>query len=141
VKRPAKVDKIDINKDRIYRLSDPIQLACIFFPSKNAKSKRAAFLAIFFEIRGSLSMRVATTDHVAKKYNLSPSSVTKARAKMVRVGLIRRRQGYWQFSTVFTKSLENLAQKLAAYQIPPNSEDEREKERFFVELAQGCSCR
>ena len=45
--------KIEINKDKIYRISDPVQLAEIFFPSKNAHQRRAAFLAILFEIKNS----------------------------------------------------------------------------------------
>ena len=51
-------DKIIANKDKIYRISDPIQLAEIFYPAKNAGHRRAAFLAIFFEIKNAKDQRL-----------------------------------------------------------------------------------
>lgn len=127
--------KIEINKDRIYRISDPIQLAEIFFPAKNANQKRAAFLAIFFEIKNAKDQKLDTTDHIANKYGLSQSSITKARTKMSRIGLIRKRDGYWIFSSVFFKSFENLTQKIRSYQMPVQKIDEAEREKLFVEMA------
>ena len=129
--------KIEINKDKIYRISDPVQLAEIFFPSKNAHQRRAAFLAILFEIKNSPNQRLDTTDHIAKKYALSQSALTKARTKMTRIGLIRKRGGYWIFSTVFARTLENLVKKIEAHQAPAQTKDERDREKFFVEMAKG----
>jgi len=129
--------KIEINKDKIYRISDPVQLAEIFFPSKNAHQRRAAFLAILFEIKNSPNQRLDTTDHIAKKYSLSQSAVTKARTKMTRIGLIRKREGYWIFSTVFLKTIENLGQKLKANQAPAQNRNQVERENLFVEIAKG----
>jgi len=129
--------KIEINKDRIYRISDPIQLAEIFFPSKNARQRRAAFLAILLEIKNSPNQRLNTTDHIAKKYSLSQSALTKARTKMTRIGLIRKREGYWIFSTVFLKTIESLCEKIKAYQAPAQNRDQIDRERLFVEIAKG----
>ena len=129
--------KIEINKDKIYRISDPIQLAEVFFPQKNACRKRAAFLAILFEIKNVKDQRLLTTDHIAKAYGLSRSAVTKARTKMSRIGLVRKREGYWIFSTVFAKSLRNLVRKIEAFQISTQRVEERERERLFVEMAKG----
>ena len=140
MKRPARTPistKFEANKDKIYRISDPIQLAEIFFPSKNAHQKRAAFLAIFFEIKNARNQRLETTDYIAKGYELSQSAVTKARTKMSRIGLIRKREGYWIFSTVFFKTLENLSNKIEAYQVPAQNTEEYERERLFVEIAKG----
>ena len=137
--RTAISSKIEINKDRIYRVSDPIQLAEIFFSSKNAHKKRAAFLAVFFEMKNARSQRLETTDHIAQKYELSQSSITKARTKMTRIGLIRKREGFWIFSTVFTKTLGNLAKKIEIYKTPASHKDDRERERMFVEMAKGQS--
>lgn len=78
-----------------------------------------------------------TTDHIANKYVLGQSSVTKARTKMTRIGLIRKRDGYWIFSTTFFKSLENLIQKIRAYQIPVHNSEERDREKLFVDMAKG----
>ncbi len=129
--------KIEINKDKIYRISDPIQLAEIFFPSKNANQRRAAFLSIFFEIKNAPHQRLNTTDSIAKKYNLSQSAITKARTKMTRIGLIRKREGYWIFSTIFLKAIESLGQKLKANQAPAQNRDQIDRERLFVEIAKG----
>lgn len=129
--------KIEINKDKVYRISDPIQLAEIFFPAKNACLKRAAFLAIFFEIKNARNQRLVTTDHIANEFNLSQSSLTKARTKMSRIGLIRKREGYWIFSTSFFKTLEGLCEKVKAHQAPAQNREQVERERLFVEIAKG----
>jgi len=129
--------KIEINKDKIYRISDPIQLAEIFFPAKNAHQKRAAFLAIFFEIKNAKDQKLDTTDHIANTYGLSQSSVTKARTKMTRIGLIRKRDGYWIYSSVFGKSLRNLLTKIEAYQLPAQTDQEEDRERVYIEIAKG----
>ena len=128
--------KIEINKDKIYRITDPIQLAEIFFPAKNANQKRAAFLAIFFEIKNGKDQKLDTTDHIANKYGLSQSSITKARTKMTRIGLIKKRDGNWIYSSVFGKTLKNLISKIEAYQTPGQTDPEKERERFFIEMAQ-----
>lgn len=135
--KTAVSDKIEVNKDKIYRISDPIQLAEIFFPAKNAHQKRAAFLAIFFEIKNAKDQKLGTTDHIAKKYGLRPSSITKSRTKMSRIGLIGKRNGYWIFSSVFFKSLENLARKIQANQAPAQNKENTDREKLFVEMAKG----
>jgi len=129
--------KIEFNKDKIYRISDPIQLAEIFFPSKNANHRRAAFLAIFFEIKNAPHQRLDTTDHIGKDYGISQSAITKARAKMNRIGLVRKRDGYWIFSTIFAKTLENMVKKIEAHQAPAQTKDEKDREKLFVEIAKG----
>ena len=140
LKRKAQIsDKIEVNKDKIYRLSDPIQLAEVFYPAKNAHQRRAAFLAIFFEIKNAKDQRLESTDHIADKHNLSQASINKARTKMSRLGLIRKREGYWIFSTVFAASLQNLTSKIEAYQMPARTSDELERERLFVNLAMGAA--
>ncbi|RJR23645.1 MAG: hypothetical protein C4582_05280 [Desulfobacteraceae bacterium] len=129
--------KIEVNKDKIYRISDPIQLAEIFFSAKNAHHKRAAFLAIFFEINNAKNQKLYTTDHIAEKYGLAQSSITKARTKMTRIGLIRKRDGYWIYSSVFGKTLRNLLSKIETYQIPVQTDQEKDRERFFIKMAKG----
>jgi len=138
LKRKAQIsDKIEVNKDKIYRISDPIQLAEIFYPAKNAHQRRAAFLAIFFEIKNSRDQRLESTNHIDEEYKLSQSSINKARTKMSRLGLIRKREGYWIFSTAFANSLYRLISKIESFQMPALRSDERAKERFFVELTKG----
>jgi len=130
--------KIEINKDKIYRISDPIQLAEIFFPSKNAHQRRAAFLAILFEIKNSPNQRLNTTDSIAKKYSLSQSALTKVRTKMTRIGLIRKREGYWIFFNGFPKDdREPLRKKSKHTKLRPRTGTKSTRERLFVEIAKG----
>lgn len=129
-------DKIIANYNRIYKIDDPEQLAWIFFPAKNAKHRRAAFIAIFFELRNAKDQRLDSFDHIADKFDLSTSAVWKARSKMTRIGLIRKREGYWHFSTVFARSIEKLIEHLEAYQTPVSHED-REKVFIYIEIAKG----
>jgi len=56
---------------------------------------------------------------------------------MTRIGLIRKRGGYWIFSTVFAKTLENMVKKIEAHQAPAQTKDERDREKLFVEMAKG----
>lgn len=129
--------KIEVNKDKIYRISDPIQLAEIFFPSKNANQRRAAFLAIFFEIKNAPQQRLYTTDHIAKVYKISQPVITKVRTKMTRIGLIRKREDYWIFSATFANTLEGLCKRINAYQTPAQNRGQLEREQLFVEIAKG----
>jgi hypothetical protein len=129
-------DKIIANYNKLYKIDDPEQLAWIFFPAKNAKNRRAAFIAIFFELRNSRHQRLDSFDFIAEKYGLSTSAVWKARTKMTRIGLIRKRGGQWHFSTVFSNALEKLIEHLEAYQTPVPQED-RNKVFIYVEVAKG----
>lgn len=54
---------------------------------------------------------------------------------MSRIGLIRKRGGYWMFSSVFEKTLKNLIVKIVTYQVPAQTIQESKRERFFVEMA------
>lgn len=140
MKRPARKPistKIEVNKDKIYRISDPIQLAEVFYPAKNAHQRRAAFLAIFFEIKNAEGQKLDSTDHIAGEYGLSQSSITKARTKMSRLGLIRKREGSWIFSTVFCNALDKLKEKISEYQYPSKSKERRKLEKMYIEIAKG----
>jgi len=56
---------------------------------------------------------------------------------MNRIGLIRKRDRYWIFSSVFGKTLKNLITKLEAHQMPAETDQEKKRERFYVEMAKG----
>ena len=126
-----------MNKGKIYRISDPIQLAEVFFPQKTANLKRAVFLAILFELKNAPGQKLATMDHIPGDYDLSQSSISKVRAKMVRIGLIRKYKGEWIFSSLFANAMSKLIEKVAIYQKPAQSVDESNRERIFVEIAKG----
>jgi len=132
-------DRINVNKGRIYRISDPIQLAEVFYPAKNAHQRRATFLAILFEIKNARDQRLETTVHIPEKYGLPAPIISKVRAKMTRIGLIRKYQDAWILSSTFYSTLEALAEKVRVYQTPAQNREEREREEAFIEIANGKS--
>lgn len=134
--RPA---RIEFNSNKIYRISDPIQLAECFYPQKNAYLKRAAFLAILFEIKNSRDQRIISLEHIPSKYDLSKTTVAKVRAKMVRLGLIRRYQEQWIFSTVFFSTLDKLKEKISLYQNPAASRNQLDLEAAYINMAKGAN--
>lgn len=140
MKTPAST-KIEINKDRIYRTNDLEEFARVFFPHKNARQKRAAFMAIFCTLKNSSHKKITTTDMIASEYGLSQSAITKARSKMVKIGLIVRRQGFWQFSSVFARTLQNLTEKLESFKSPAETRDQLDKEHMMIEIAKGAESR
>ena len=122
LKQKAKAsDKIEVNPGRIYRITDPLQLAYVIFPHKDAKQLRAAFLAIFFTIRNDTHQKTESTGLLSAKFEIPISTICKARSKMSRIGLIKKQDGYWQFSNRFFTALEKLIDVIDGYriQVPP----------------------
>ena len=133
--------KIEVNKDRIYRANDVHDLAGLIFPNKNAVDLRTAFILIFLSIKYSRERRVSTSEleNIRKKkvLEVSPKSLWKARATMARIGLIAKREGFWQFSTKFGKSLGNLAEKTGRFMVPDSSNTGERKDWFLLDCAKG----
>ena len=134
--------KIEANKDKIYRTNDIHDLAGLVFPNKNAVDLRAAFILIFLAIKYSRKDRISTPvlEDIRKKKapEIGCKSLWKARATMARLGIIARRDGiYWQFSTKFSKSINNLAAKVAHLMQPNGSRESEEKDWFLLECAKG----
>jgi hypothetical protein len=137
IMRKGPSDKIAINRYKIYRVTDILQLAYIFYPAKNATHRRAAFIAIYFEIKNAPNQRLETTDHIADKYDLHPATIVKARTKMVRLGLITKQRYGWQFCSVFKNTLEELVRVVDRYKTPIERPSQREGEMMWVEMAKG----
>jgi hypothetical protein len=136
-KKKGQSDKIEINRYKIYRTNDPIQFAHLFYPAKNANHRRAAFLAIYFEIKNAEDRRLESTDHIAAKYDLSPSTVIKARAKMARLGLIAKMKYGWQFCSVFKNTMERLIEVVDCFKAPVERKSQLESEKMYIEMAKG----
>lgn len=126
--------KIELSPNRAYRITDPHQLSFIIFPHKNACMLRAAFIAIFFEIRNDPYQQLEKTEFIAEKHEISLSAVCKARDKMVKLGLIQKKDGYWQYSNRFFNALEDLIETIDAYRIP-TSPKTRDDVFSFVNVA------
>ena len=129
--------KIDVARDKLYKINDPVQLSKIFFPNNDAKQKRAAFLAIIFEIRNSSyqKARPYKLNKIPKKYDINKSSFFKARSKMQRIGLIAKSAGYWKFSDGFTNAIQILIERLTSIRHPASSLSEDGLEGIYIETA------
>jgi hypothetical protein len=130
-------DKIEVNRYKIYRVTDYIQFASLFFSSRNAAQKRAAFLAIYFEIKNAPNQKIHSLDHIAVQYSIHPSAVAKVRAKMVRLGLIVKQVYGWQFASVFKNSLEELIRLADKFKAPAENINQLKTEKIWVEMAKG----
>ena len=135
--KTRKSDKIAIDRYKIYRVTDPIQFAYLFFPAKNATHSRAAFLAIYFEIKNAEKQRLPTTGHIPEKFDLNKATVLKARTKMVRLGLITKQRYGWVFCSVFKNTLEKLLELIETYKSPIDRVDQLKGEKMYVEMAKG----
>jgi DNA-binding transcriptional regulator YhcF (GntR family) len=56
---------------------------------------------VYFEIKNTPNQKLETTEHIAEKYEIHPSTIFKARTKMVRLGLIAKARYGWQFCSIF----------------------------------------
>ena len=133
--------RIEANKDKIYRTGDVHDLAGLVFPSKNAVDLRTGFILIFLSIKYSEDQRISTAEleyaRKEKAGEVSRKSLWKARAAMARIGLITRRDGCWQFSSKFGKSLQNLACTTARLMVPNGSPTHEDKDWFLLECSKG----
>lgn len=127
--------KIEVDRGKVYRANDPIMFAELFLPQKTAANRRAAFLAIIRELKNHPQKQLASTNHIAEEYGLSQSCVTKTRVMMARMGIIRKRESYWRFSSVFKNTLDRLIELLDAYKQPAADADARRREKLFIEMA------
>ncbi len=127
--------RLDIDRSTVYRVSDSIMFACIFLSQKTAANRRAAFLAILLELKNQPGKRLMSTDHIAAEYGLSPSCVTKTRVMMARIGIIRKREGYWQFSSVFRNTLNKILELVEIYTATSVDPESRIRERQYIEMA------
>lgn len=135
--KTRKSDKIAIDRYKIYRVTDPIQFAYLFFPARNATHSRAAFLAIYFEIKNAEKQRLLTTEHIAEKFELNKATVIKARTKMVRLGLITKQRYGWQFCSVFRNTVEKLLDLIDTFKSPIERASQVESEKMYIEMAKG----
>ena len=133
--------RIEANKDKIYRIGDVHDLADMVFTSKNAVDLRTGFILIFLSIKYSEDQRSSTVEleytRKEKACEVSRKSLWKARAVMARIGLITRRDGCWQFSSKFGKTLQNLADMAARLTLANGSATQEDKDWFLLECTRG----
>jgi hypothetical protein len=129
--------KINADNKKIYKVSDPVELSRLFFPNNNAKHKRAAFLAIMYEIRNSSYKKARPTklNKIPKKYEINKASYYKARAKMAKLGIISKASGYWKFIDGFRNAMSHLIKELDALKYPAETLLEEATEYANVQTA------
>jgi len=132
--KPTPSVKIEIRPGRTYRITDPHQLSFMIFPHKNACLLRAAFIAIFFEIRNDPCQQLEKTEFIAEKHDIPLSTVCKARERMAKLGLIQKKDGYWQYSNRFFNALEDLIETIDAFRIPVDKKS-RDHVFSFIQIA------
>ena len=113
--------KIEISPALVRRVSGLDDLARILFPDNRNHAK--TFVAIWLEIKYADRQFLASATNLTSRYNLSSRSLEIVRAKMKKLGMIRRishldpafghRSG-WTFSPRIGSALRGLAEHLRA---------------------------
>ncbi|MFC1590944.1 hypothetical protein ACFL43_00300 [Thermodesulfobacteriota bacterium] len=132
--------RIDLNRNKIEKCNDLEQFARIFLPQSSAKQLRAAFMAIYCEIKNAPDQQIQSTDHIAEKYQLSQSTVSKARAKMSKQGLGiigMNRHGYYRLSDRLEGTLNMIARLNDRMKYPAESQEQIKIEKMMIEIAKG----
>ena len=125
--------KIEISPALVRRISGLDDLARIFFPDN--RSHRRAFIAIWVEIKYADDQFLPSTFDFSARYQLSPRILEVVRAKLKRLGIIKRIShfnpafGYrsgWTFARRFGVALGALTDAVKrAEDVGPHSIDQR----------------
>ena len=111
--------KIELNPALVRRISGLDDLARIFFPDN--RNHRCAFVAIWVEIKYADRQFLPDMRGIESEYSLSRRTIENVRAKMKKLGLIKRIShfnpdfGYhagWVFAIRFRTALKNFAREL-----------------------------
>ena len=129
--------RIDVNKDHIYHITDPVQLSKIFFPDEKATHRWASFLAIFFAIRNApyqkLSPEILNQLHLI--HDLNRTTLIKTRNAMRKAGLIAYAGGWWKFSDGFKHSMNRLIERVESIRVPLDPSYRDRMEYIQIEAA------
>ena len=123
--------KVELGFNRIARLNGLDDLARLLFPGN--RNHQRIFLAIFLELKYAEDGYLPSLNFIARKYQVSPRSLQRVRAKSRKLGLIdhisrfNAKLGYregWILSTRFELSLNNLSNKVVTFK---NRQDARKQ--------------
>ena len=118
------------------RVSGLDDLARMFFPD-NLRHQRA-FVALWLEIKYSEEQFLPSCNNVAPSYEITQRVFEIVRAKMKRLGLIKRVSHYnpafghrsgWTFSSRFRQSLSSLSDTLSGAVRPQGRAVDEQKDR------------
>lgn len=128
--------KIEINPARVRGLSGLDDLARLFFPD-NANHRRA-FLAVWLGIKYADRQFLPSNTDLTAKFHVSPRTIEIVRAKMSRLGLIKRvshfspafgKRSGWTFSPRFRHALSSLSAFVARAVEPTGRAVDQQKDQ------------
>jgi len=114
--------KIEVNYNKIQRISGLDDLARILFPGNKIHQK--VFLAIFIELKYSPDEFIPSLLPLCDKYGFSSRVLETVRSKMRRMGIIdhvcrfNKKNGYregWIFSRRFSHSINHLLSLIRSF--------------------------
>ena len=133
--------KIELNPALVRRVSGLDDLARIFFPDN--RNHQRAFVAIWLEIKYADNQFLASTTNLASRYALSPRTLEIVRAKLKKLGLIKRishfnpahsyRSG-WVFSPRFRSALSAMSAAITNASQVTDRRLDREKDRASIQF-------
>lgn len=133
--------KIELNPALVRRVSGLDDLARVFFPDN--RNHQRAFVAIWLEIKYADNQFLASTLGLASRYDLSSRTLEIVRAKLKKLGLIKRishfnpAHGYqsgWVFSPRFRSALAAFSSILSAATEASSRPLDREKDRASLQF-------
>ena len=128
--------KIEINPALCRELSGLDDLARVFFPDN--KNHRRAFLAIWVEIKYADAQFLSSREDVAGRHGVSRRTLETARAKLRKLGLIKRvshfnpaygHESGWTFCNRILACLSHLRTRIAAGQEASGRPVDEKKDR------------
>jgi hypothetical protein len=134
--------KIEISPALVRSISGLDDLARVFFPDNS--NHRRTFLAVWLGIKYADAQFLPSSVDLTRQYGVSSRSLEIVRAKMKRLGLIKRvshfnpafgsRSG-WVFSPRFRHSLSSLAEAVGDAALPSGRAVDRQKDEDAVRYA------
>jgi hypothetical protein len=133
--------KIEVNYNKIQRISGLDDLARILFPGNKIHQK--VFLAIFIELKYSPDKFIPSLLPLCDKYGFSSRVLETVRSKMRRMGIIdhvcrfNKKNGYregWIFSRRFSHSLMTLIESIKLAQKRRDIIQEKKDKSLFSYL-------
>ncbi len=128
--------KIELSPALIRRVSGLDDLARIFFPD-NPRHKRA-FISLWLEVKYSDGQFLSSCKHIPARYDITQRILEIVRAKMKRLGLIRRVSHYspefghrsgWTFSPRFRSALQQMSSLIQDATVSTGDSRDERKDR------------
>jgi len=131
--------KIEISPAIARRIASLDDLARIFFPDN--RNHQRAFIAVWLEIKYAQNQFLASSTNITSRYDLSPRTLEVVRAKLKKLGLIKRishfnpSHGYhsgWTFSPRFRSCISSLSHAISRTTDMADNQVEERKDKDSI---------